>query len=1084
MRKLLLIISALFFGLAIQSIAQDRQITGKVTSSQDGLPLIGVSIALKGSTKGTTTNAEGVYKITVPSANGLLSFSFIGFATKTFTVGSRNVINVALQEKQNELDEVVVGAFGLQKNEREIGSSIAKIKGADLSQANPTNLANGLTAKVSGLQISTVNNGVNPGVSITLRGNRSLLGNNQALLVVDGIITPQDFLAVLNPNDVESTSILKGSGAAALYGSDASNGVLVVNLKKGSGSEKPTIFYSYSAQNESVAYMPGLQQQFGSNGGEGNPFLDKNGQRLYVPFENQSFGPAYDGSLQPLGYGVQVLQPDGSYKLDTLKTPYSALGVDPRKDFFKNALTSQHDIAYRVGKDDNYFSLSLQQVNKTGIVPNDVYQRSNISIKAGRKYDKFTTNIGLTYSYQYQNVAGGDFNQGRPVYWNVLNSPAHAPLNDPRIRDINSPYGDLSGYFNAYYPNPWWQVSGENSRVLGNNYALRGHADIAYQFTDWLKVLYRVGGTNSSSIGKVNVANAAFSDYAIGDPWGAGNIASSVVSKNANTTDVNASSTRFTGDLLITINPKFGDFETSLTLGHHLQQDFNNYNFISASSLKIPDLYNVSNRIGEPAVGQGIYRSNLVGAFADFSLGYKKFAFVHVSGRNDWTSLLSPANRSFFYPAIDASVILLDAIPGLKNVSWLDYLKVRGGIAKVGNINVSPYQLQNTYNQGGGFPFGGQVGFGQSSQQNDPNLKPEFTTGLEMGFEVAFLKKFNLEVSYYKTNTTNQTVPIQVSRATGFTSANLNTGEMQTRGVEVDLKIRPIVKFGDFYWDASVNYSYNTSEVISLYGDLPRLNIPQFNINTGINFTRLNGSFGNASSVFAAVGQRYPALYLNDVKRVDDPANPNFGKVIIDPVSGYPTLDPTLKYQGSTQPLHRLGFVNTFHYKNTSLSIVAEYRGGAVIYNQIGNSLDFTGVGINSASNGRQNFVYPNSVIQNADGTFTPNTSVSTRDGNLEFWTNSAYHNAGATYVNSADFWKLREVALTYTIPKALLAKTGFIKDVAVSLTGRNLLMLRPKTNVYTDPEFSLDGSNAAGTTNEFQTPPTRMYGFRLSVGF
>jgi len=1084
MRKVLLFISVLFFGLAMQSFAQNRQITGKVTSSQDGTPLPGVNITLKGSTKGTTTNADGIYKFTVPSVTSSLTFSFIGFAVQSITVGSKTVINVNLLEKQSELDEVVVGAFGLQKSEREIGSSVAKIKGADLSQANPTNLANGLTAKVSGLQISTVNNGVNPGVSITLRGNRSLLGNNQALLVVDGVITPQDFLATINPNDVESTNILKGPSAAATYGSDASNGVLIVNLKKGSDSDKPIINYSYSAQNESISYAPGLQQQFGSNGGEGDPFLDKNGQRGYVPFENQSFGPAYDGSLRPLGYGVQVFQPDGSFKLDTLKVPYSPLSVDPRRDFFKNALTSQHDISYRVGKDGNYFGMSLQRLDKTGIVPNDTYERSNINIKAGRTNGKFSTNIGLTYSYQNQNVAGGDFNQGRPVYWNVLNQPAHAPLNDPRIQDINSPYGDLNGFYNAYYPNPWWQVSAENSRVKTNTYSVRGFADIAYQFKSWLKVLYRVGGANNSSVTKANVANAAFTDYAITDPWGAGNIASSVVSKNASSADVSTNSTRFTGDLLITINPKFGDFTTNLTLGHHLQQDNNSYQVISAASLKIPGLYNVANRVGEPFVQQGVYQSNLVGAFADFTIGYKRFAFIHVSGRNDWTSLLSPANRSFFYPSIDASVILSDAIPSLKSVTWLDYLKIRGGLAKVGNINVAPYQLQNTYSQNNGFPFGSQVGFSQSTQQNDPNLKPEFTTGLEMGFEVAFLKRFNLEVSYYKTNTVNQTVPIQISRATGFASANLNTGELQTKGIEVDLKIRPIIKLGDFYWDASVNYSYNTSEVLSLYGDLPRLNIPQFNVSNGVNLSRLNGSLGVASSVFAAVGQRYPALYLNDVKRVDDPKDPNFGKVIVDPVTGYPSLDPTLKYQGSTQPLHRVGISNTFHYKNASLSIVAEYRGGAVIYNQLGNTLDFTGVGINSVANGRQNFVYPNSVIQNTDGSYSKNTSVSTRDGNLEFWTNSAYHNAGASYVNSADFWKLREVALSYSIPSTLLAKTGFVKNLTVALTGRNLLMFRPKTNVYTDPEFSLDGSNAAGTTNEFQPPPTRLFGFRVSAGF
>ncbi len=1076
MKKILQILTCVL--LTASFAHAQRTVTGTITDASG--PLIGATVSAKGTSIGTQTDENGKFTLDVPASATTLVVSFTGYISQEILLDASNTMSLKMSENTKALDEVVVTAFGIQRNERSIGASVSKIGSAELIQAAPVNIASALSGKVSGVQINVVNNGVNPGVSMTFRGNRSFLGNNQALLVVDGVITPLDYLTALNPNDVESSTIMKGPNAAALYGSDASNGVLILTLKKGTGRDgKPSITYSYSGQAESVSYMPGLQTRFGPNGGEGDPFLDKNGQRLYVPFENQNFGPAFDGSIQPLGYGVQIRSADGSVRIDTLKVPYApSSGTDYRRAFFNTGLTSQHDIAYRVGTNDNYFGVSLQRVDKTGIVPNDKYSRSSINVKGGNTVGKFNANYGISFAYENTNTAGGDYFQGRPIYWNVLNTSAHVPLEDPRLKDIHSPYGDVNGYYNAYYPNPWWQVSEDNSRNNNDKYSLRGSADVSYKFINWLSATYRLGGTIVNNASKSHVADVAFSDYAITDPWGAGNIASSVVHRNATVTDLNSVGARVTGDLLVTANPSFGDFTTTLTLGHHAQLDYSNFQFDQASALKIPGLYNISNRIGEAAVSQGITKSTLSGLFADLTVGYKNFFFVHATGRNDWTSVLTPANRSFFYSSIDGSLVLTDAIPSLKNWNWLEYLKLHGGIAKVGNVDVAPYQLQNVYNNGGGFPFGSQSGLTQSTVQNDPNLKPEFTLSKEIGFDIGISRRFEFDATYYHTNTTNQTVPFNVSIATGFTSARLNTGEMEGQGVDLDLKIRPIIKLGRFIWEAAVNYSYNDTKVLSLYQDLPRLNIPQFNIVNGINFTFLNGSQGGASSTYAAVGQSYPALYLTDVQR--DPS----GKVVIDPKTGYPILDPNLKYLGSTQPHHRLGISNTFRYDNLSFTFLFEYRGGAVVYNALGNALDFTGLGINSAANGRQNFVFPNSVIKNGDGTYSPNTTYSTRDGNLEFWTNSAYHNAGATYVNSADFWKLREVAISYEVPKTLLDKTGFIKTVVVSLTGRNLLMWRPKSNVYTDPEYSLDASNAAGTTNEFQTPPTRLYGLKITAGF
>ncbi len=1092
MRKVLLW-SWLFLLLgSLTAFAQDAVVSGRVTSSDDGSGLPGVSIVVKGTSRGTTSDVNGNYRINAgPSSS--LTFSFVGFTTQTVAVGNRRTLNLAMTADASQLSEVVVTAFGIQTSERQIGTSVAKLNNTQLTQAAPINVATGLSGKVSGLQINQVNNGVGGAVRITLRGARSLLGNNQALVVVDGVLSDATFLSTINPDDIERTDILKGPSAAALYGSDASNGAVIITTKKGSAKNTPQISYSNNTQFESISYMPGLQTTFGGNGGEGQPFYDRNYRRTYVPYENQSFGTPYDGSLQPLGYGVEIRDANGNVRLDTLKVPYSSPKTDPRRAFFNTGVTSQHNISYRVGDGSNYFGLSLQRLDQKGIVPNDKYERTNLSLSGGRVVDKLTATSSLQVAYIKSNTENGDFNSQRPVYWNVLNQQAHAPINSYPLNDINSPYGDVNGYYNAYYPNPYWQISGDNSRAITNRYTAQGSADIAYQFKPWLRVLYRLGGQLSDTQFKAHRAEVTFSDYALTDPWEAGNIASSTGKANASVQDGTEVKTRFTGDLLVTINPKFGDFTTRLILGEQTRQEYSRRTFDEATALVVPGVYNVANRLGNASLFEYSTQSRLIGVFGDFTLGYKNFAFLNVTGRNDQTSLLAAGNRSFFYPGANASVILSDAIPALQNNNIISFLKIRGALSKVGQVSVAPYQLQNVFSPGGGFPFGGQAGFALGNQQNDPNLKPEFTTSREIGVEVGLFNRFNLEAVYYSTTTVNQTVPIGVSRATGYTTALINTGSLDNQGIELDLSTtKPLVTVGDFNWNANANFTYLKSNVPDLYQDLARINIPygtpQFRPDLA----------GGASDVYAAKGYAYPALYVTDIQRVQntDPNGLNYeasglhaGQPVVSGSTGYPILDPNLKYAGTTTPKYRFGMTNTFKYKGLSLSAVIEYRGGAVIYNALGNALEFTGAGSRSVYAGRQNFVFPGSVVKNADGTFSNNTNVTTKDGNLTFWTNSAYHNAGYSYVTSADFWKLRELVLSYAIPTKILGYTKFIKNLTIAATGRNLIMIRPKTNVFTDPEFSggtnaNDNSNAVGTTTEFQTPPTRFYGFRINVGF
>jgi hypothetical protein len=416
--------------------------------------------------------------------------------------------------------------------------------------------------------------------------------------------------------------------------------------------------------------------------------------------------------------------------------------------------------------------------------------------------------------------------------------------------------------------------------------------------------------------------------------------------------------------------------------------------------------------------------------------------------------------------------VLSDAISALKDNTVLSFLKVRGGWSKTGQISLANWyatlpSFNAGYGNGGtGFPYGSLGGFELNGTLSNPNLRPEITKEFEAGVEMSFIRnRFHLNLNGYQSRTKDQTIPATISYATGYGSAFINAGELQTQGIETDFKLTPLLNFGDFDWNLTINYTYQTSKVLSILPGLDQLAITDVN-NTG-------------SVSYAVVGQQFPSILVSDVER--DPA----GHIIVDPSTGYPIKDPSLKNLGHGNPNHLLGITNNFSYKGLNLNVVAEYRTGNVIYNQVGSQLDFTGATWHTAQNGRQSFVVPNSVLANGDGTFTPNTNVVVKNAGHLFWTNSDYTAVQSTYVTSAAFWKLREVSLSYDIPVSNILG-GKITAAQIGIVGRNLIMLRPKTNIWTDPEFNNQGgtSNAVGNTDYNQTPPTRVYGFSVKLTF
>jgi TonB-linked SusC/RagA family outer membrane protein len=1067
MRKLLLIISVLFFGLAIQTFAQDRQITGKVVSSEDSSPLPGVSIAVKGTSRGTTTDASGNYKISV--ANGAsLTFSFVGFDNKTVAVGNQSVINLALGSNTSELQEVVITALGVQRQKESLGYSTTTVKGSELNQAKAVSVASALQGKVSGLQINTINNGVNPTNRVILRGNRSLLGNNEALIVIDGTVVPSDALNFLNPNDIDDVTVLKGANAAALYGSEASNGALVVTTKKGSAGA-PKISVSNTTFVEEISFMPKFQEGFGGG--------TESYSRDYIPFENQSYGPAYtngdvdvNGTFQK-GTSVDLGMPleDGSFQ----KTPYS-YKPNAKLNSFDKGVTTQTSVSLSVGDKLSSFFVSAQQNSTKAVVPGDVKNQTALRMNASHEYGKFRGAFNIGYTMNDVNQTTSDF------YNTILNTPGQVPLDQYRDwRNFKNGDGSLNyahpnNYFNAYFYSPFFNKDVNRQSI--NNGNLSGNIEISYKATSWLTFLGRVGLNKKDYNGKVYQEKFKYSAYAksVGDFSEAQN------DLNGLSFDFNYSDSRFSSDFFLTADKKFGAFHTTFIAGINNKETSQKFLSTNASSLVVPGLYNIANRVGEPGAGESNFKSRLVGAYGDLTVGYNNYLFLHVSGRNDWSSLLGASNRSFFYPGADLSFVLTEAVPSMKELAFLNFAKLRLSATKVGGINVGPYALQTTFGTGN-FPYGSLAGYSVGNRLPDPNLTPEFTNSYEVGGEFGFLNnRINLEVAYYTQKTTGQTVAISTSQATGYNSALINAGTIENSGFELDLKTTPVKLANGLTWNFNVNFSQVENKVVELYQGINELNLS--------NYYGLT-SDASLGQIFATVGESYPTLKVLAYKR--DPA----GRIIVNSETGYPSLAPGLKTIGQTNPKYRLGLTTSLKYKGFGLNAVAEYRAGNFIYHGLGSTSWFTGVAYATAAYGRERFVMPNSVIANADGSFTPNTNITVKDGGLGAW-DSNLRRYGENFVTSAAFWKLRELAFTYDVPKSILGQTKFIKSASIGVVGRNLITLLPKENIYTDPEFSnsqndnanasnvANAGNSVGLNNFNQTPPTRTYGFTVNLGF
>jgi TonB-linked SusC/RagA family outer membrane protein len=1026
----------IFLFLAItQVLAQNKNISGKLVAADDGLPIPGVSIHLKGKSSTTVSGSDGKFTISAAPTD-VLQFSYIGYLTQEVPIGANAVINVRLVSDSKALNEVTITtALGIKRKPKEIGYATQQVNGAALTASKPTNLATGLSGKVAGLQINQANNQIDAGdqVRVVLRGNRSFTGNNQALLVLDGVIVPLSQLNSINPNDIDNVNILKGANAAALYGSDASNGVIIVSTKRGSNSAG-AITYTNTTMFNTVSYLPKLQTEFG-----GGTDVDAYGFPHYTPFENQTFGDRMDGSLRPLG---RVLQ-DGSIQM----VPYSY--KNGTKDFFDTGIDEQNDVSFSGGNELGSTYINVQRVNSKGYVPGDKSNRTAFRINGTRKLNKFTADYSFDYTQRNYDKS---FNQ---VYNNLINTPPNVSITD--YKDTKSLYGNPDNFYNDYYTSPY--VGLERFRTNDRRDDLLGNLSVTYKPVDWLSFMARGGLSSKNTQSKNKTYAYTYSDFA--NKSGKA-IASTQYNRSA-VSDFNEFESRYTGDFLATATKTFNRFKFTLIGGTQIIQKNYKYQELGGTNLVVDDLFNVGNRTGELTGREEERNSRQLGAFGDITATYNDYFTIHVSGRNDWDSRLSANNRSFFYPAVDAAITLTDAIPALKNSKVISNLKIRGGISKVYAVQIDPYKLVSTIGAAGGFPYGGTAGSTLDNIVYDPDLKPEQTVSKEVGIDFGFLNnRITLETSAYLQKTKDQeiTTGIDLSSSTGFVKAIINTGEGENKGIEFSLNAAPVIGLANgFRWNVGVNYAYNTNEVLALYQNQPQLSIGDNN--------------------YIVLGHSFPSLQVSSYQK--DPQ----GHVVVNANTGLPISNPVNEDFGQTNPSQILGVNTSFSFKNFTLSGVAEYRSGNVFYSSMAQTLDFSGNSYTSAQAARERFVYPNSVIQTSPGVYEANTNVTTNQGGGSFWSDGIRTNTGSNYVSSAAFWKIRELSLAYQVPASwLTGHASYIKNASIALVGRNMFMFRASDNIYTDPEINIGTGNAQGVNNLNQTPPTRIYGFTATIGF
>jgi TonB-linked SusC/RagA family outer membrane protein len=1001
----------LFIALLVQiSFAQDRVVSGVVTDNTN-LPLPGVNVLVKGTSTGTQTDFDGKFSIKALPTQTLV-FNFVGMKTQEVTAAS-TILNVKMQDDAIELEGVVVTALGIKRKPDEITTATQVVKSDELNQAKAVNAAVGLVGKVSGLQINTINNGVNPDTRIQLRGFRSITGNNEALIVINGVISTAGAFAELNPEIIESVNVMKGSNGAALYGSRGSNGVIIVTTKKGTkDAEKFKIALNTTFTVEEASMFPKLQSRFGQGYQGAQDFT-----------ENTNWGAELDGSLQPTGLQQTLL-------------PYSFI-KDNYKPFFTKGNTILNSIAISTGDENSYINFTLGNQKTDGIIPGDTFTKNNFYISTGKTVGKWSFNANATYTTSNQSTAGG-------IEGSIYNALTQIPVNVP-VQLFSD--GNQDNHWTYWELSPYWRL--KNERINNKVQTFEGVGELNYTFNKNISATYRAS-YRSTSANRVEFFNGYKTTVVY---WDSPNdYPSSYEVGNTNSRTIYS-------DFLLNFDYELTkDVTFKANVGNNVTNDEFNALSVKGEKLVIPGLYNITNITGNAIPSDFKRQERTYSYFANVDLGYKDYLFLNMTARKDWTSVIK---NPFLYYSAGFSFIPTKAFPGFGG-STLTFAKLSASYVKVGNAIVNPYDINDRFEgaASAGFPYTAINSFVQTANFTDPDLENEFNLSREFNMNLEFFKRrITFDASYYYSNNQNQIFKISPSTTSGANFATINVGETVSQGIELDLGVTPF-KTKDFTWDFRFGYSAPKTEVTKVTDDADQVGV---------------GDYLGTAGIAAIKGEQFPMLVGTAYQRDEN------GLVIIDAATGDPLKATNVKL-GKTTPDYILGLTTNIRYKNLKLTGVFDYRTGHKFYAGVKDGLIQNGSDIVTAQNGREPFVFPNSVIESAPGVYTQNTSVTT-SGNQDYFT-GIYREIDENFVLDATAFKCREIALSYSFSQKVLEGLK-IEGLSIGFNARNLFMILPKSNRnYTDPEFSFTTGNNVGLSTGAQAPPTRTYGFNINVTF
>ena len=1077
-KRIHLFLLALAIGV-IQGAAQVTTVRGIVTTEEDGEPVIGASVIVKGTSLGTVTDVNGRFELSglPPSATRLL-ISYISLMAKEVAIAPQ--VSVTLKSDTHLLDEVVVTALGISREKKALGYTAQEVKQNALVQGKDNNLLNSLSGKIAGVRITNTQGDVGSS-RIVIRGETSIAGENQPLFIVDGIpvdnsqlnarSSGRDFknaIADLNPEDIKTLTVLKGPNAAALYGARAAHGAIVITTKGGDKRQKGIgITLHSSTQVSFVATLPEFQNLFGQGAGGRFSYVDGKGAGVNDGVD-ESWGPRLD-------IGLLIPQFDSPLDADgnRVATPWVSHPNNVR-DYFRMGISTNNGISVARGDDKYQFRVGYNYEKQVSIVPDAGTNKTNISLNTDYHLAKWIV-VGATANYIVY-TAPSLPGSATPSGSNVRsNSPMLQFLWFGRQVDTNSLKADYTRNWNSsYYDNPFWSTSyntqsQERHRLIGDLHA-------EFRLTDGLNVRFR---TSTDWYNDRRKSKVKWGSAGAGSPYGS--YAEDAYTVKENNTEVLAT-------YIKQLNKNWG---IDALLGFNVRNKQYENNYQAAPRLAVADLYTLTNSRDPLTSSNDFYRLRQYGLYGSIQLDYRRWAFLNITGRNDWSSTLPVDNNSYFYPSVTASVLLSEAF-GWRSKA-VNYLKIRGGWSQVG-ADANPYQLATVFTSE--TAFNGNPLQSSSTIGMNPNLKPEKTSSIEAGFEAAFGdNRLYLDFTYYKTDSRNQILKLATTAASGYTSQVRNAGHIRNRGYEIQLGAVPIQTSKGFRWNLDLNYGANSSKVVKL--DDEGL-ITSYQL------------YSSGIQILASVGEAYGTLFGTSYVR---DAN---GNVVVD-ANGLPKISTTNKTLGKFTPDWTGGISNTFSYRSLSLSFLIDASVGGSIFSNTNKTGKYTGVLANTLS-GRDAehgglWYYTDAMGNNVRLPESPSYSVSSdglyyaqvngqstrvyQDGimvegvtesgskneevvSAEKYYHRIYSIAEAN-VYDASYVKLREVALSYRLPRLWTQKLH-LQEASVTLTGRNLWTIY-KSVPNIDPESALTTGNAQGV-EAYSLPTTRSFGVNLSVKF